>query len=149
MISNNCPCGTEISYGAQRCRPCANLSRSVKMQGRAPANTFQPGNPSRTRHGHTSRTGSSPTYRSWLAMRIRCKPGGKYTPRGITVCPQWESFDQFLADMGLRPAGKTLDRINNDGNYEPGNCRWATAKEQAANKRNPWITRRANLAAAA
>jgi hypothetical protein len=64
----------------------------------------------------------------------------RYGQRGIAVCAAWDpqqggSFEQFLADLGERPAGKTLDRIDPDGNYEPGNCRWATAKEQRANRR--------------
>lgn len=86
--------------------------------------------------------GSAPptrTYRSWLAMHRRCRNPEKiyYAGRGITVCERWSSFENFLADMGERPERKTLDRINVDGNYEPSNCRWATAKEQAENRRKP------------
>lgn len=82
-----------------------------------------------------------PAYWSWIGMRQRCRnPNAHgyqhYGGRGITVDPRWDSFDAFYADMGERPEGTSVDRINNDGNYEPGNCRWATAKEQAANQRH-------------
>lgn len=98
-------------------------------------------------HGHT-RGGRSPTYICWMAMRARCAnpkdPGfGYYGGRGITVCDRWRgSFENFLADMGERPEGLTLDRVDNSGNYEPGNCRWATWSEQNLNRR-PWGTAKA------
>jgi hypothetical protein len=85
----------------------------------------------------------SPTHISWLRMLQRCSDPGahayhRYGGRGIKVCEEWRgSFVTFLRDMGERPEGRTLDRINIDGNYEPSNCRWATRLEQARNKSKP------------
>jgi hypothetical protein len=90
-------------------------------------------------HGH-ARSGEgkkpSPEYAAWQNMKKRCrdpKHGGR-----ITVCVQWaDSFEAFLADMNLKPSPRHfLARIDNDGNYEPGNCRWATVKEQRSNQRH-------------
>lgn len=93
-----------------------------------------------TKHGHATGE-TSRTYNSWACMWQRCtnpeySQYGRYGGRGISVCERWSSFTAFLADMGERPEGRTLDRINTNGNYEPNNCRWATPKEQTAN-RNP------------
>ena len=82
----------------------------------------------------------TPTYRSWTHMRDRCRNPSNdswdyYGGRGITICDEWHSFEQFLADMGERPEGTSIDRIDVNGNYEPSNCRWADAKTQVENRR--------------
>lgn len=92
--------------------------------------------PLRSRHGmHGARI-----YKTWEGMLSRCtnpRSTGwkKYGARGIKVCERWLNFRNFYADMGDAPTGRTLDRIDNNGNYEPGNVRWATPKEQQTNKR--------------
>lgn len=132
-----CDCGkTVVRKGRDlRCgyvRSCGCLLREVAGQHML-------------KHGHNRRENGrpkpSPTYCSWQNMKKRCfdpknRDFPNYGGRGITVCDRWRnSFEAFLADMGERPEGRTLDRIDNDGNYEPGNCRWATNSAQRENQR--------------
>lgn len=110
----------------------------------------------RTKHGDTSREGGRkipPEYTAWTSMKNRCtNPKCQrykiYGGRGIKVCARWtESYEAFLADVGRRPgAGYSIDRIDTDGDYEPGNVRWATRSEQMLNRR-PY-TRKVNRPAA-
>ena len=88
-------------------------------------------------HGHTKFGGyKSPTYCTWFSMKYRCKKDERYSKRGITVCEEWNNFENFLKDMGERPEGMSLDRIENDKGYYKENCRWATPLEQSLNRRN-------------
>src|SRR5216684_8550897 len=100
-----------------------------------------------TTHGLARRNARSPEYRSWCAMRTRSR--NKNTTdyencggRGVSICERWNDFENFLADMGPKPSPlHMIDRIDNDGNYERDNCRWATPLEQANNtRRNVFIT---------
>ncbi len=93
-------------------------------------------------HGATAGGQSMPEYRVWKNIRTRCnsptcKQYSDYGGRGIKLCERWNDFATFLADMGPRPPGKhQIDRIDNDGDYEPGNCRWVTSSENCRNKSN-------------
>ena len=125
-----CDCGNITRAAISRVvngytRSCGCLSREVGAQA------------SRT-HGRRN----TREYRQWQGAKGRCfnessRDFPRYGGRGISMCPLWAgSFAAFFADMGECPAGLSLDRINVNGNYEPGNCRWATPYEQAVNRRN-------------
>ena len=128
-----CTCGNKVVVKGHKLlsgnnKSCGCLKRSVL------------GDATRTHGKANSRiTGySSRAYGVWQAMRDRCSNSNRkeyyrYGGRGIKVCKRWEKFENFLADMGEPAKGMTLDRINNDGDYKPSNCKWATRKEQVYN----------------
>lgn len=96
------------------------------------------------KHGHRLRNYESPTHKTWRSMKNRCLNENspdypRYGKSGVTVCERWINFQNFLTDMGIRPENRSLDRINPFGNYEPGNCRWATALEQGRNRRKTYV----------
>lgn len=123
-----CDCGTE-----------KEVSQSVLVTGKAKScGCFNAENRAviNTKHGKVN----TPTYISWCSMWARCtnsklKSYANYGGRGVSVCEEWKDFSVFLSDMGERPNGTSIDRINVNGNYEPSNCRWATPSEQRRNQR--------------
>jgi len=139
-----CDCGAEIV------RPGSDLIEGKTTScGCLQAERASEANRKRTKHGHARQdeTGTkrltTPEYRTWKAMKERCRNENApnyhlYGGRGISICDRWlgdNGFLNFLTDMGPRPEGMTLDRIYVDGDYEPANCKWSTAKEQAQNRR--------------
>lgn len=127
-----CKCGTEkilplIKFRSGKTKSCGCLRRQTGNK----ASGF--------RHGNTAGGKVTPSYSSWRNMKHRCNSNkhinsNRYKQRGINYCKEWESFENFLADMGEPPTEfHSLDRIDNDGNYEPSNCRWANQKEQVRN----------------
>lgn len=133
MAVYECDCGTRF---VMQCRS-EKGTVSCGCFARETARELLTGNT----HQRTHNAGGTGAYKSWLSMRGRCNDENnneyhRYGGRGISVCEQWSSFEVFLKDMGPRPDGMSIDRVDPNGNYEPSNCKWSTPKEQSRNKRN-------------
>jgi len=141
-----CDCGAEVVRPSKRLKNGSTQSCGCLFLELAAARLAEAkaalGRPTRQTHGEAARNRLSPEYIAWRGMIARCENPKwhayhRYGGRGIIVCDRWRtSFENFLSDMGRKPSsGHSIDRWPNpDGNYEPSNCRWATAVEQARNK---------------
>jgi hypothetical protein len=134
-----CSCGVTATHAGYYLRTGKSLlCRSCSAKKRMPKgkNCYA--------HKHGASTAGNPlrkTYSIWITMRQRCSDHNSrdyknYGGRGISICREWDNFEGFYKDMGKCPDGLSLDRINNDGNYEKSNCQWATRKQQNNNRRD-------------
>lgn len=133
----HCDCGAKVTVLGESIR--SGNTKSCGCRKIDQRRAFRPHLKHGGSSGHPQKR--TATYRSWLAMRARCNKHStngfeNYGGRGIRVCKRWDRYEAFLADMGERPEGMSIDRIDPDGNYEPGNCRWATAADQRRNQRS-------------